>query len=174
MSSDVIPWQQHANGTVMLNLGGEVVAENTGRSKRTNLKLYVPDGMSIRIGRENPGGNLVPASDIYTAVAVGETACLLKIRLRVWPNVVTAEAATKSAPGKTPDSNETYLFSRQFLPNNEKFWVSVKIGSDIIRLADEITAVASEPGTKCLVDMVIKILASRPIPPEPVVDDFEV
>lgn len=166
MASEVIPWRRHANGTVMLNAGGEVVADNTRASKKVVI-LYVPHGETIEFGMENPGGQLVSASAKYTAVGLGGKACLLKIRLHVLPNVPTVDAHDISAPGKTPDANEGYLYASMALPNNLKFWASVKVGNDLIRLCDEITAVASEPGTKCVVEMKAKILASRPIPPEP-------
>ena len=168
--SDVIPWQQHPNGTVILNAGGEVRAENTRASKKTVI-LYVPDGETIQFGMENLGGQLIPSSPEYTAVGVGGKACFCRIKLRVRPNVVTAQAATIQAPGKTPDDNETYVESTMFLPNAMKFWASVKVGSDIIRLCDEITAVASEPGTKCVVEMKARLLASKDVPAEPV--EFE-
>lgn len=165
-ASDVVPWQDDGKGRVRLNCGGKLEADATQDSKGVYV-VYIPNGEKFTVGHKDSGGTYHAATAQYTAVATAGKKCFCKVRMRLRPNVTTLSSGVDLAPVAIPAKSESYLTGSLWLADKAVATPAIRIGSDVLELSDEATAVAVGGGKKTLMEFQVKLLASKEPPADP-------
>ena len=157
------PEREILKGRILLNTGGKLVADKTRASLGMYI-AYIPKGEKFVVGYKNALGTFVPVTEQYTAVALTGK-CFCKVRMRIRPSVPTLSSGVDLAPTAMPAKSERYLEGKVYLRDGDKVTPAIKVGTDVLDLSDQATAVAA--AGKCVLEVRVKVLASKEVPPEP-------